>query len=339
MKLCIEKDKFFKKNGELRTRLARKRSMIENAEAILSEYTALGHRLMVRQLFYQFVSRDLIENTKKNWNDLKDVIKDARCAGLLDWGMIEDRGRYLRGNNHDSTVSKTVELALTCMDPERYHLDKWQTQKYRVEVWVEKDSLVEVVGDPCKDRAVDVSYLSHRGQSGLTVYYEAAMRFHEDKRTPVILHLSDCDPAGFIMTANVRKRLEQFEAQLGAFGKGVEVHRIGLTLEQVKSWPRKLPPNRIKDSDSDPTVAKAKKKYVAAEYKKVFGARSVPVTWELDALTPGELDALIRDAVKVWRDTKAWKAAAAQEEQDRKRLQKIADAMQDAVAEVEADNE
>ena len=58
--------------------------IIGQANDIIEEYTAQGFDLTLRQLYYQFVSRDLIANTQKEYKRLGSIINDARPAGLID---------------------------------------------------------------------------------------------------------------------------------------------------------------------------------------------------------------------------------------------------------------
>lgn len=76
------------------------RNMISHANAIISEYTAQGYDLTLRQLYYQFVSRDLIRNNLKEYKRLGSIINDARLAGLIDWDHVTDRTRNLRSLSH-----------------------------------------------------------------------------------------------------------------------------------------------------------------------------------------------------------------------------------------------
>jgi hypothetical protein len=57
---------------------------VKQANAILEEYAAQGFVMTVRQLYYQFVARGLIENTFNNYKRLSVIIDDARLAGLID---------------------------------------------------------------------------------------------------------------------------------------------------------------------------------------------------------------------------------------------------------------
>lgn len=75
-------------------------AIIEQANEIIDEYAAEGYSLTLRQLYYQFVARDLLPNTVQNYKRLGTIIADARNAGLVDWDAIEDRTRNLRQASH-----------------------------------------------------------------------------------------------------------------------------------------------------------------------------------------------------------------------------------------------
>jgi hypothetical protein len=70
-------------------------ALIEQANEILIEYAVQGFTLTLRQLYYQFVARLLLENSVAEYGRLGRAISDGRRAGLVDWGHIEDRTREL----------------------------------------------------------------------------------------------------------------------------------------------------------------------------------------------------------------------------------------------------
>ena len=65
-------------------------AVIREANAIIAEYAAQGYDLTLRQLYYQFVSRDLLPNRQSEYKRLGDIINDARLAGP--GGLGGDRG-------------------------------------------------------------------------------------------------------------------------------------------------------------------------------------------------------------------------------------------------------
>jgi len=106
--------------------------LINTANGIIEEYSAQSLTLTLRQLYYQFVARDMIPNTQKSYNRLGSIINDGRLAGEIDWNAIEDRGRNVH-NLHigyhglDSALNNLVR---------GYARKLWERQPYHVEVWV-----------------------------------------------------------------------------------------------------------------------------------------------------------------------------------------------------------
>jgi hypothetical protein len=60
-------------------------AIISNANAIIREHQAEGYTLTLRQLYYQFVNRKLIQNKQSEYKRIGNVINEARLAGLIDW--------------------------------------------------------------------------------------------------------------------------------------------------------------------------------------------------------------------------------------------------------------
>jgi hypothetical protein len=69
---------------------------IETANEIIEDYANQGYILTLRQLYYQFVARGLIENSERSYKNLGGLVADGRMAGYIDWDGIEDRGRGVK---------------------------------------------------------------------------------------------------------------------------------------------------------------------------------------------------------------------------------------------------
>jgi len=59
-------------------------AIIEQANRIITDYQAQGFRLTLRQLYYQFVARDLLPNKQTEYKRLGSIIDNGRQAGLID---------------------------------------------------------------------------------------------------------------------------------------------------------------------------------------------------------------------------------------------------------------
>ena len=276
--------------------------LIEKANVILGEYDAQGLVLTLRQLYYQFVARGMIPNKQTEYKRLGSVINDARLAGLIDWSMMEDRTRMMRGITHWDNPATIIKAVAT-----QYKEDLWRSQKFRPEVWIEKDALVGVIERACQDLRVD--YFACRGYTSQSAQYEAGHRFRRYRKAgqkPVVFHFGDHDPSGIDMTRDNADRLAMFA------GMDVEVRRLALNMSQVEE--HNPPPNPAKETDSR-----------ASEYIIRFGGES----WELDALEPTVIDGLIRSNINALIDRQKWNAALREEEANREALQATSDRWDD----------
>lgn len=195
--------------------------LIRLVNQVVEEYQAQGYELTLRQAYYQLVARGYIPNNERSYKNIGNLINDGRLAGLIDWYSITDRTRNLRSNSHWDNPADVIASARYS-----YLLNKWDGQPNYVEVWVEKDALVDIVGQAC--RPLDTPYFSCRGYTSQLEMWSAAQRFisqdYRDNR--VIIHLGDHDPSGIDMTRDIQERLQMF-------GADVYVKRVALTMNQI----------------------------------------------------------------------------------------------------------
>lgn len=275
------------------------RQVIKQANAIIKEYMEAGYTLTLRQIHYQFVARDLYENTQQNYKRLGNILDAARKAGEVDWDAIEDRTRSIRRVGLWSSPESALERI-----QKAFKLDPWDEQPklHRVEVWVEKDAAVGIVEPTCN--ALRLPYFSCRGYSSSSGLYEAGKRLESYRRAgyeTLILYLGDHDPSGVQMTDVSQERVDLY-----ARG-GINFRRIALTLPQVEQY--SPPPNFVKETDS-------RTKWYIDKFE-------TEDCWELDALSPKVVDALIREHVDPLIDKKAWDATMAREAEHKATLQEI----------------
>jgi hypothetical protein len=282
------REQFIEKNFADASRL-----VIIQANEIIDAYRAQGYVLTLRQLYYQFVARDLIANTQQSYKRLGSIVNDARLAGLIDWDAIEDRTRNLEQNAHWSSPADGIQALRN-----QYRIDMWSNQERRVEVWIEKEALIGVIEPVCKE--LDVAYFACRGYVSQSEQWRAYRR-HQGQQDTVILHLGDHDPSGIDMTRDNQDRL----TLMGGHGPS-EVVRIALNMDQVEEF--NPPPNPAKTTDSR-----------FEGYVVQYGEES----WELDALEPQFMDRLIREHVSEYRDDDLWSDREAQVEVEIATLDRI----------------
>lgn len=302
-------------------------SVVRAANEIIESYQAQGYRMTLRQLYYQFVSQNLITNEEKSYKRLAGIISDARLAGLVDWNAIEDRGRVPMTPSHYDSAEDLVERLKG--HAKYFNFDRWRDQPYYVELWVEKQALASVL-EPLAHQH-HVTLMVNKGYSSQSAMYDSAQRFREGmgcegepelfdpefhsctreefkgtenrdvsyEREGVLLYLGDHDPSGEDMVRDIRERMTMFGVP------DLDVKKVALTTAQVRQY--RPPPNPAKVSDPR-----------AEAYIALHGPRS----WEVDALPPNTLVQLINTAIVDLIDQDALARVKKDEDAARKKVTK-----------------
>jgi len=262
---------------------------------IIEEYAEQGYKLTLRQLYYQLVSRDIIPNSKKEYAKLSGLLVKGRMAGVVDWNAIEDRIRrpFLPYWVHG--IEDAIEDTIS-----HYRLNRQEGQEVYIELWVEKDALSGVLKRITTHYHINL--MVNRGYSSCTAMYDAynrLKRYEDMGRKTVILYLGDHDPSGLDMVRDIRERLEEF-------GVYPTVKHIGLTQNQIKTY--NPPPNPAKITDPR-----------ARQYIYKFGNTS----WEVDALKPQVLHALVKDNVEQLIDMNLFNEQLEKEESNKEELRDL----------------
>jgi hypothetical protein len=215
-----------------------------------------------------------------------------RREDLLPWSFVADGTRWVR----QATTYDSVEDALMAT-AQLYRRDLWAGQGRRVEVWLEKDTLADLIHSATAAWAVPL-YVS-RGTPSATYVHSAAMTAKEDGRPTTVFCLYDYDAGGARAFRTVKAGLEEYAPGM------VDVVRLGLTRDLIESW--QLPTRPAKRSD--PESAK-------------WGDEPAV---ELDAAEPAQLTGLIDDAISDLVDHRALEVARIAEESERSILLAMAE--------------
>jgi len=303
-----------------------KLAAVRYLDDIVNDPDYAGLKLTLRQIYYVMVSNDLFPDTRKyvkipgtdkwrhvppgdpkgiknatpNYKWLGDVVNEARLAGLLDWDIVEDRTRELKTIGHWDDPSDIMESAA-----KSFRTDKWAAQDCRVEVWIEKDALLGVFQSICETQDIDVPYLSCRGYTSQSEMWGAAMRFVrylDEGKSVHVYHFGDHDPSGIDMTRDIQDRIRMFVYHHVGEDEAdrVAITRVALNMDQVEKYKPENNPAKTTDSRS-------------GDYIRKFGDSS----WELDALRPNVLAALVRKNVRSVRDEDLWEAQVEKENHGR----------------------
>jgi len=200
-------------------------------------------RLTVRQLYYVLISK-------------YGYTPSRRFYKVLDYHLTKMR----RTNN---------DLHAKFVDPTRHFIPAPRPY-HEIELWVEKDSIRNFLNNLAAKYRLSIQVL--KGFASLSMFRKALIRAAE-RGVRKILYIGDFDPSGLLIEKVAEREMDG--------GRGLEVKRIALTLDQVRRFrPPSVPVNR-KDSRARDYIAK-------------YGERC----WEVEALRPRTLFRLVEEKLR-----------------------------------------
>jgi hypothetical protein len=269
------------------TRHAKTTRLIEVAADIL----AADHSMTVRQLYYQLVSRQVIENNRGRYQAVSNALVSARQEGIIPWNWIEDR---LRRPRQVSMWDGLSDFAETCK--RAYRRNVWATQPRILELWLEKDALSGIFESVLNTYGVTLNV--GRGYDGWDSIHNAAGRLG-DGESATVLYFGDFDPSGEDMVRSLAERL-------AFFGCRPDITKCALTRDHIDRY--HLPPDFAKKTDTRAAG---------------FIARHGDLSVELDALPVDVLRARLVSEVEARMDLGALRRVQKRERADRDQLVRL----------------
>ncbi len=249
-----------------------KQWITDNALEVCSQYNK--GVLTLRALHYQLVGRGMT-NDIQHYKRVVSAMIDARWDRLVDFDQFSDLDRAMVGSTkyEETVVEDEIEHAKESIKVwmNFYSKNRWENQRYYVEVLIEKKALQGVFQSVCSYNRVALG--ACKGYPSLTFLHDLYLRFlkaTDEGKTPIILYFGDYDASGEDIPRSIQENLAKF-------GVDVEVRRVALMEEQVLAW--NLPPAPTKETDTR-----------AAKWEGIGQV-------ELDAVRPEKLQALCQEAI------------------------------------------
>ena len=270
---------------------------IEMVKSVLDDlFKCQGFRLSVRQVFYALVAQGLVENSDKGSRFVEARAAAGRMRGLLDWDAIEDRLREVILPYYFDSIESGFQSLL-----EGYRLDRQMDQHFRIEIWVEKDAVSQIIEPVAEEYGIP--FLCGRGQFSISCLKESADRWRADGRPVQVLYFGDHDPSGiFSIEENIRNKMRMMCPDVEQ-----EIIRVAVPLGNL-SMLKLLPPNKVKEKDRN-----------TKKYRATYGEKC----WELEALTPKVLVQLLHKELRQWINFPIYHDIRKQEEVDREELERL----------------
>jgi hypothetical protein len=262
----------------------------------LTGLPAIFDRITVRGGFYQLEMLGIVAKTEGGYRQVQQQVLKMRREGLLDWSFITDGTRWRRKPDTYTDAGDYIDQMVRS-----YRRDLWQRQHVRIEIWLEKDALADVIVDTTAKW--DVSLMVSRGQSSATFLHNAALAasaaFEATGAATYIYSLYDFDAGGERAASTIARELPGY-----APGVPIHVERVAVTEEQIEEWSLPTRPPKKKDPDA-----------------KKWGDKPAV---ELDAIDPNRLIELVEDAIIEHVDPHAWQVEQQVENEEREGLLALA---------------
>lgn len=274
-------------------RIRRTKAEIEALKSALFEIVRDLRPVTVRQVFYQAVSRGLVEKSEREYkNVVGRLLVNMRREGIIPYSWITDATRWMRKpETFDGLAHALREMA------RYYRRSLWSEAPVYVEIWCEKDALAGVLYEVTDE--YDVPLMVGRGFSSLSYLHSAAEAMRAAGKPVHVYYFADHDPSG--LTA-----MRVAHRELRAFAPDVELHfhHAAVTWEQVERW--RLPTRPTKKTDS--------------RAKRYGNKPSV----ELDAIPPDRLRMLVRECIERHIDPGVLERLEQIEREERRVLEQLA---------------
>ncbi|MHB8951804.1 MAG: hypothetical protein ACYC4U_02370 [Pirellulaceae bacterium] len=281
------------------TKSRRTRDQIRRLRGDLLEVIKQYHPMTVRQVYYQAVTRGLIDKTEACYkNVICRLLGEMRRDDQLPYNYIADNTRWMRKPDTYSNLADMLTLT-----QQTYRRAVWSNQDVRVEVWLEKEALAGVLMDVTSKW--DVPLMVTRGYPSISYLYSAAATISNADKFTHIYYFGDHDPSGHDISRCVEAGIgEVLVKHNWTPSDCFAFERVAVNLEQIERWSLPTRPTKKTDSRS-----------------KNFEGESV----EVDAIEPDALRELCREAIEQHIDQDAYDRLMAVESAERGTLQSIVD--------------
>ena len=152
----------------------------------------------VRQLYYQLVSRRVIEKTEPAYKALVRNLGVMRRAREVPFDWLADNTRWMRKPRTYGSLQEMLES-----QREFYRRALWDEQDCYVEVWLEKDALAGVLVEITYQW--DVPLMVTRGYPSLSYLHAAATHIAQRGKPAFLYYFGDYDPSGVDITRAVEE--------------------------------------------------------------------------------------------------------------------------------------
>jgi hypothetical protein len=246
------------------------------------------HPASVRAVAYQLFIQKLIESMeKKCTNRVSEHLVTARKEGIIPWEWIVDETR--EPDYPGTWASAEYYLRIKMLV---YRRDRWVMQPHRVEIWSEKNTVRGTLAPVIEQ--FGLIYRPHAWLTSWSCSHAAAEDWRLDPKPTTVLYVGDWDPSGLYMS-----EVDLPENRMGFEGLQVDIRRLAILGDEARRT--NLPSFSAHEKRTD------------TRYPWWQAQGYGTTCWELDAMNPNDLRALVQAAIEEYIDWPAWWRAEAVE--------------------------
>ena len=187
--------------------------------------------MTVRQVFYQLVSRGVIEKTEAQYQGtvirLMTEMRLTVSCRMTGWWMRAAGFATPRPSTTFRMPSSTRRGSIAAA--------RWRSPTTYVEIWCEKDALAGAMWDVTSD--YDVPLMVSRGMPSITFLHGTALEIQarcRARQASYIYQFGDHDPSGVLIPQTIERRLDEMCEKLDC--PPPDVKRVALTEAQIRRY-------------------------------------------------------------------------------------------------------
>ena len=249
-----------KKNRTAAEKQAIRDAIYDVCEETNRKYGPIG----VRSVFYQLVSRQMIEKTELQCQYVSKQMTEMRENGDLPWRWVKDESRTMQGGFHGhlptrSVVSHRTRLISSIQPSLRY--PEWYGQSSHVQIWCEKVGLTGILEQAIPpSMSGGVRIIPCGGKPSTTFVDEIALEISDHMSAGLdvaMFYFGDFDVDGRQIfeshtERNLVKKLPRYvERRLGREPDGLSMQWMAVTEEQIQELNLPTRPAKSKSASHD----------------------------------------------------------------------------------------
>ncbi len=197
--------------------------------------------MTVRQVFYQAVSKGVIDKTEGEYKGtICRLLGEMRQNGEIPFGWIADSTRWMRKPQTHSSLESMLRHS-----QRTYRRSVWDNQNAYVEIWLEKDALAGVLIE--ETDPFDVPLMVTRGYSSTSFLYGAAEEIKRQRKPTYLYYFGDHDPSGVDIPRTVEAGIRKYAPKVDLHFERVAVNEDQMVLLDLPTRPTKKTDTRSKN--------------------------------------------------------------------------------------------